>query len=32
VIPKNAKPESIAGSNNAGPCPVEGHVPDLDDD
>jgi hypothetical protein len=32
VIPKSAKVESLAGSNDAGPCPVKGHVPDEDDD
>ncbi|HEX4444046.1 MAG TPA: hypothetical protein VHZ81_10785 [Galbitalea sp.] len=32
VIAYNAKPESLANSNDAGPCPVKGHVPDVDDD
>jgi hypothetical protein len=32
VIPSNAKPASLANSNDAGPCPVKGHVPDVDGD
>jgi hypothetical protein len=32
VIPRSAEVESIAGSNDAGPCPVKGHVPDMDVD
>lgn len=32
VIPRASEPESLAGSNDAGPCPVKGHVPDMDVD
>jgi hypothetical protein len=32
VVSKDAKAESIANSDDAGPCPVKGHVPDVDDD
>jgi hypothetical protein len=32
VVPSGAAVESIAGNNDAGPCPVKGHAPDLDDD
>lgn len=32
VLPRGAEPKSLAGSNDAGPCPVKGHVPEMDDD
>jgi hypothetical protein len=32
VVPKGAEAESIANNDDAGPCPIKGHVPDVDDD
>lgn len=32
VQPAGSDPRPLAGSNDAGPCPVKGHVPDMDDD
>jgi hypothetical protein len=32
VVAAGSEPEPLAGSNDAGPCPIRGHVPDMDDD